>query len=509
MAESVVISGRRVVPVARMRERAARLASGLRRMGVGPGDRYAIVMRNETGMLEATFAASLIGAVPVPVNWHWTGADLRHLLSDSQSVVALVHSDLVPVVEAQKPEHLRIVEVAVPEEVAEEYALGTVPPTGRYPTAEELIEDNDPPTEQVLAPPMSVIYTSGTTGLAKGVLRDPIPPEKVGEIAAIMRHVVGFRPGGTAVVPAPLYHTAPNVAATFALAMGMNLVIMPRFDAEQFLRIVEEHRVTAAQMVPTMFLRLLRLPQDIRTKYDLSSLETVSHSAAPCPPDVKRAMIEWLGPVVTEYYGGSEGGAWTVCTSEQWLAHPGTVGVPVADAAIRILGPDMTEVPAGETGVIYGRSPSAWPDFTYLGDDGKRRAIDGGDGFYTLGDVGRVDEDGYLHLSDRLNDMVISGGVNIYPAEIEATLLGLAGVADVAVFGIPDAEFGEALAAHVELLPEATVTEEDVRAHVGRNLARYKVPKVVVFEERLPREDSGKLFKRRLREKYWPAKAGS
>jgi long-chain acyl-CoA synthetase len=506
MTEPVVISGRRVLPVARMKERAARLASGLRRMGVEPGDRYAIVMRNETSMLEATFAASLIGAVPVPVNWHWTGADLRHLLSDSQSKVAVVHSDLVPIVEARKPEHLRIVEVAVPPEVAEEFALGTVAPTGRYPMAEQLIEDNDPPTESVLTPPMSVIYTSGTTGLAKGVLRDPIAPDKIGGVAEIMRQVVGFRPGGTAVIPAPLYHTAPNVAATYALAMGMNVVIMPKFDAEQFLRVVGEYRVTAAQMVPTMFVRLLRLPQEVRTKYDLSSLENVSHSAAPCPPDVKRAMIDWFGPIITEYYGGSEGGAWTVCTSDQWLAHPGTVGSPVGDAAIRIFDPDMAEVPVGETGVVYGRSPSAWPDFTYLGDDAKRRAIDAGDGFYTIGDVGHVDEDGYLYLSDRLNDMVISGGVNIYPTEIENTLLGLDGVADVAVFGIPDADFGEALAAHVELLPDATVTEEQVREHVGRHLAKYKVPKVVVFEERLPREDSGKLFKRRLREQYWPAR---
>ncbi|MCA2181229.1 AMP-binding protein [Nonomuraea glycinis] len=505
MTGPVVISGRRVLPVAEMKERAARLASGLRQLGVGPGDRYAIMMRNETGMLEATFAASLIGAVPVPVNWHWTGADLRHLLSDSQAKVVVVHSDLVPIVEAQKPERLRIVEVAVPPEVAEEFALGTVAPTGRYPMAEQLIEDNDPPAESVLTPPMSVIYTSGTTGLAKGVLRDPIAPEKAGDIAGLLRQVVGFRAGGTAVIPAPLYHTAPNVAATYALAMGMSLVIMPKFDAEQFLRVVAEHRATAAQMVPTMFVRLLRLPQDIREKYDLSSLENVSHSAAPCPPDIKRAMIDWFGPTISEYYGGSEGGAWTVCTSEQWLAHPGTVGAPVGDAAIRILGPDRTEVPAGETGVVYGRPPSAWPDFTYLGDDAKRRAIDAGDGFYTLGDVGHVDKDGYLYLSDRLNDMVISGGVNIYPVEIENTVLGLAGVADVAVFGIPDADFGEALAAHVELLPDATVTEDQVREHVERNLAKYKVPKVVVFEARLPREDSGKLFKRRLREQYWPA----
>jgi len=229
------------------------------------------------------------------------------------------------------------------------------------------------------------------------------------------------------------------------------------------------------------------------------------HAAAPCPPAVKRAMIDWLGPILNEYYGGSEGGAWVYCTSEEWLAHPGTVGRPVAGMAIRVAGPDGREVPTGETGVIYGRSLSAWPDFTYIGSDEKRRSIDLGDGFITVGDVGRVDEDGFLYLSDRLNDMVISGGVNIYPAEIEACILGLGGVADVAVFGVPEPELGEAVAAHVQLLPGANVTEDQVREHVQQNLAKYKAPKVVVFEEELPREDSGKLFKRRLKARYWPA----
>ncbi len=510
MSEPIVVSGQRRLPLAQVKARAARLASGLEQMGIHqPGDRYAIVMRNETGFLEANLAASVIGAVPVPVNWHWTGTDLRHLLGDCGAKVVIAHTDLLPAVEAHKPEDAAIIEAEVPPEVCEAYHLGAVTLSGRYPSTAELIERSAPPSASVVSPPMAIIYTSGTTGLAKGILRDPVAPEKAAELATFTRFLMQFEPGGTTLFPAPLYHTAPNVAVTFAAAMGLNMVIMPRFDAEGFLRLVEEYRVTTVQMVPTMFLRLLQLPADVRTRYDLSSLEAIVHAAAPCPPDVKRAMIDWLGPIISEYYGGSEGGAWVYCTSEEWLAHPGTVGRPVAGMAIRVVGPDGREVRAGETGVVYGRSLSAWPDFTYIGGDEKRRSIDLGDGFITVGDVGRVDEDGFLYLSDRLNDMVISGGVNIYPAEIEACILGLGGVADVAVFGIPDPGLGEALAAHVQLLPGADVTEDQVREHVRQNLARYKAPKVVVFEHELPREDSGKLFKRRLKARYWPTEAAA
>lgn len=503
MTEPIVISGDRVTPMSTLKERAARLAVGLQSLGIGAGDRYAIVMRNETSFLEANLAASIIGAVPVPVNWHWTGVDLRHLLSDSGSKAVIVHTDLLDAVEKQKPDGMRIVEAAVPPEVADAYGVTDVELSGRYVTLEELIARNRPPEKFTVAPPLAVIYTSGTTGLAKGIVRDPIPPEQSAELVGVMRELMGFDPGGVSLVPAPLYHTAPNVAATFAVAIGMSIVIMPKFDPEEFLRLVEKYEVTSVQVVPTMFVRLLHLPDEARSKYDLSSLGTVVHSAAPCAPHVKTAMIDWLGPVVTEFYGGSEGGAWVHCTSAEWLAHPGTVGQPFRDIAIKILGPDMKEVPTGETGTIYGRSMSCWPDFTYLGNDEKRREIDAGNGFITVGDVGRVDADGFLYLSDRLNDMVISGGVNIYPAEIEATLQALEGVADVAVFGIPEPDLGEALAAHVQLLPGATLTEQDVRNHVRANLAKYKVPKVVVFDDKLPREDSGKLFKRTLKEKYW------
>ncbi|WP_432842331.1 AMP-binding protein [Dactylosporangium sp. CA-092794] len=495
--------------IAEVKARAAKFAGALRKRGVEHGDRYAIVLRNEIAFLEVNLAASPIGAVPVPVNWHWTGEDLKHLLTDSGAKVAVVHSDLIPGVEAQMPAGLQIIEAEVPEEIRQAYRLGDVPLTGRYPVLEDCIDESEPPAELSSAPPMAVIYTSGTTGLAKGVIREPVAAEAASDLSAFLADLLGLAPGRTTVMSAPLYHSAPNVNLTFAAALGMNIVILPKFDPEEFLRVIEAHRVDVVQLVPTMFLRLLRLPEAVRDKYDISSLKEVVHSAQACSTDLKRAMIDWMGEILSEYYGGSEGGPWTKCDTAEWLAHPGTVGRPVRDAALRIVGPDQQEVPAGETGVIYGRSPSFWPGFTYLNNQARRQEIDGGDGFITVGDVGHVDEDGYLFLTDRLNDMVISGGVNIYPAEIETCLLSLDGVQDVAVFGIPDPEMGESLAAHVEPMPGAELTAHDVQDHVRNKLARYKVPKVVVFEERLPREDSGKLFKRQLKAKYWPAKAGA
>jgi len=281
----------------------------------------------------------------------------------------------------------------------------------------------------------------------------------------------------------------------------MDMTIMDGFDAEEFLCIVERHRVTVVQMVPTMFVRLLALPEQVRRRYDLSSLRRVVHAAAPCPPEVKRAMIEWFGPIIYEYYGGTETGPIVFCTSDEWLAHPGTVGRPLDGAVVKVLDAGGRELPARESGEIY-MWLDVWPDFTYEGDEQKRRSVER-DGLISCGDIGYLDDDGYLYLNDRSSDMVISGGVNIYPAEIEACLLSLGGVRDCAVFGIPDEEFGESLAAHIELDEQAELSADAVRAHVRTRLAGYKTPRVVEFSDSLPREDSGKIFKRRLREPYW------
>ncbi|MFE4019175.1 AMP-binding protein [Streptomyces sp. NPDC059101] len=486
-------------------DRAARIATGLADLGVGPGDRVAVVLRNEPAHLEITTAAAQLGAAAVPVNWHFRADDLRHVLTDSGSAVVFAHTDLLGAVTAVLPEGVQIVEVAVPPGVAAACGTAAPPVTGRHPVLDDWLADRPPLSRPVGARPPTVIYSSGTTGRPKGVLREPVGPERLTEAVASFLEYFAVAPGGRTLIPAPLYHASPSQHAVLALAAGLDITLMPRFDAEEFLRLVERHRIEQAQVVPTMFVRLLRLPKDVRERYDLSSLTSVVHAAAPCPPHIKHAMIDWLGPVLREYYGGSETGAVTWCDSPEWLAHPGTVGRAQGTCAVLVLGPDGEVLPPGATGEIYVRPAENWPRFSYLGDPDKRAAMEAPDrpGYVTLGDIGHLDEDGYLYLSDRRNDLVISGGVNIYPAEIEGCLLALDGVRDAAVFGIPDEEFGEALAAHLETEAGVRLTAVAVRAHVARRLAAYKVPRAVVFEERLPRDESGKLFKRQLRDPYW------
>lgn len=506
MTEPMLYTGDRGKTMAEVKVRAACIATGLRELGLEQNDRYAIVMRNESGFVDATLAGGVIGAVPVPVNWHWTGDDLKHLLSNSGVKIAIVHTDLLPAVLKHKPDHVQIVEAEVAPEIAAAYGLGDVPATGDHPTLEQLATQNSPVTEPNTVPPSSVIYTSGTTGLAKGILREPMDPAWVPELASAVMELLKFKPGESTLVPAPMYHASPNVHFIWAAAIGVTTHIMPRFVPTEFMRLVDQYKITSTQMVPVMFRRLLAVPKEERDKYDMSSLKAIVHAAAPCPPDLKEAMIDWLGPIIFEYYGGSEGGAWTYATSADSLAHPGTVGRPWRDCEVKILDAATDdEVPTGETGMVYGRSGGFWPDFTYIGNDEKRREI-ARDKFFTVGDIGHVDEERFLYLSDRANDMVISGGVNIYPAEIEATLHNLDGVEDVAVFGIPDDDMGEALAAHIQPRDGVELTEDDVRQHVRDTLAAYKMPKVVVFEEKLPREDTGKLFKRRLKAQYWEGK---
>lgn len=496
-----VRSGDRERTVKKVIERARRLGSALLDRGLQPGDRYCIVMRNEISFLEANYAAAAAGLNPVPVNWHWTGDDLRHVLHNSEAKAVIVHSDLLPAVEKHRPGAMDVIEVEVPPEIIAAYDLPVIPLSGRHPTLEQLVAVSDPIGPELPAPPMGVIYTSGTTGKPKGIQRDHVSDECLSNMFERQRRLFRMGAGRPTVCPAPLYHSAPNKFAMFALAVGMEITIMPRFDAEDFLRIVEEHQVVAAQMVPTMFQRMLKLPALVRESYNVSSLETVVHAAAPCPVALKESMIEWFGPIIVEFYGGSEGGAWTVVTSEESLKRPGTVGRAVPGATIKILGADNQWVDPGEVGVIYGKNPGSIPEFTYIGQDDKRREIEV-DGFITVGDVGYVDDEGYLFLSDRASDMVISGGVNIYPAEIESVLYQMPQVEDAAVFGIPDDEYGEKLVAHIQAVAEARVDESKVRDFLGNHLAKYKIPRVIVFDSNLPREDSGKLFKRRIKQAY-------
>jgi long-chain acyl-CoA synthetase len=306
-------------------------------------------------------------------------------------------------------------------------------------------------------------------------------------------------------LPGPLYHSAPNAFGLRAGRLGGALVLMPRFEPEEFLALIEAQRIDTIFMVPTMFIRLMKLPQTVRSRYDMSSLRHVIHAAAPCPPEVKRAMIAWWGPVIHEFYGSTESGAVTFASSADALNKPGTVGRIAPGAELRFVGDDGELLPQGAVGEIYSRI-AGLPDFTYHNRPEKRAEIER-DGFITSGDVGYIDADGYVFICDRKRDMVISGGVNIYPAEIEAALHGFPGVHDCAVFGIPDDEFGEALMAVVELQPGVTLDVAAIRAGLKTRLAGYKVPKHVEIAAELPREDSGKIFKRRLRDPYW-TKAG-
>ena len=481
--------------------RALRATRGLHELGIGAGDRIALLLRNSIEFLEASIATVPLGASAVPINWHWRGDEIAHVLLDSGAKALVVHADLWSSIASSVPEGLAVIVVPVGGDGAslDDGVVATLPAGALvWP---DWLAGNEPWAQPPEGAPVSIIYTSGTTGRPKGVVRTPATDEQREATQVLLGEIFQLAPGERTVIPAPMYHTAPNVYALSAAIRGMDMTIMTGFDAEEFLRIVARRRVTVVQMVPTMFVRMLALPEAVRSSHDLSSLRWIVHAAAPCPPDVKRAMIEWLGPIVVEYYGGTETGPVVFCTSEEWLAHPGTVGRPLEQAVVKVLDAEGGELATGESGEVF-MWLDVWPDFTYEGDDAKRRAIER-DGLVSCGDIGYLDGDGYLYLNDRASDMVISGGVNIYPAEIEACLQSLEGVRDCAVFGIPDEEFGEALAAHVERHDDAQLTAEDVRAHVRTRLAGYKTPRVVEFSESLPREDSGKIFKRRLREAYW------
>ena len=313
--------------------------------------------------------------------------------------------------------------------------------------------------------------------------------------------VLGIEAGMRALLPAPLYHSAPSSYGVQAMLAGELVVLEERFDAERALGLIERYRLTHAYLVPTMYVRLLRLPRETRERYELSSMRFVASTGSPCPADVKRAMIKWWGPVFYESYAASELGYVTLISSQEALRKPGAAGRPLGRATIRILGDDGRELPQGKIGLIYARQP-AYPDFTYNNNAQARQALER-EGLWSLGDMGFIDDQGYLYVCDRASDMVISGGVNIYPAEIEAVLASMPGVRDCAVFGIPDDEFGEALAAAVQREPGASLEGEEVQRYLRDNIASYKVPKVVAFHDELPREESGKIFKRRLRAPYW------
>ena len=503
MPELGIHFGDTFVPQAEVLRRAAQAATGFRALGVNREDRAALMLRNDIAFLEATAGIRIAGGLPVPINWHLKADELGYILQDSGAKALVIHSDLLRSLHTAIPNHVRVLEVKPAPVLVECYGIGDASLTGLAGAQDweswrsaQTLWNRRPDSETA-----SMIYTSGTTGRPKGVRRVSATPEQYQQTVEVVGGVLGVQPNISTVIPAPLYHSAPNAFAIYSLQMGTHMVVMPRFDAQELLRVIEEHKVTRFQAVPTMFVRLLQLPREVREKYDTSSLEYVVHAAAPCPSEVKQAMIEWWGPIIWEYYGSTEISAVTLCSPEDAIRYPGTVGRPLPQATVKVLDEHGAECPRGEPGNIYGRLHCT-TEFTYQNDPDKRRRVER-DGLITAGDIGYFNEDGCLFLCDRANDMIISGGVNIYPAEIESVLINCPGVRDCAVFGIPHPDFGESVMAIVEPQPGAMPTADAVRAYLSERIADYKVPRAIEFRNSLPREDSGKLFKRRLREPYW------
>ncbi|GHG52275.1 acyl-CoA synthetase [Streptomyces griseocarneus] len=472
---------------------ANRLVHGLRAAGLRAGDAFATVLPNGPEFLTAHLAATQAGFYLVPVNHHLLAPEIAWIVADSGAKVLLAHERWGAAATAAADE------AGLP--AAHRYAVGTI--AGFRPYAALLHGmPGTPPADRTLGWVMN--YTSGTTGRPRGVRR-PLPGRVPEE-----SHLGGFlgffgiEPFGDNVhlVCSPLYHTAVLQFAAASLHIGHTLVLMDKWTPEEMLRLIETHRCTHTHMVPTQFRRLLALPPEVREAYDVSSMRHAVHGAAPCPDHVKRAMIRWWGECVEEYYAASEGGGAFV-TAGEWLRKPGTVGKAWPISELAVLDEDGTPLPAGRTGTVYMRMATG--GFAYHKDADKTRKSRVGD-FFTVGDLGHLDEDGYLFLHDRKIDLIISGGVNVYPAEVESVLLRHPAVADAAVFGIPHDDWGEEVKAVVEPAeghrPDDALAAE-LLGHCAQALAGYKRPRSVDFIAAMPRDPNGKLYKRHLREPYW------
>lgn len=493
-----IITEDRIIDGAAFTDRVDRAAGVFAARGIAAGDIVALLMRNDIVFLEASLACRRLGAYCVPVNWHFAAAEVLYVLRDCGARLLVGHADLLAALDGACP--CETIAVPVPPAIAAAYRLADISrPEGA--DWDALLADAAPWTRPSPPAAESLIYTSGTSGHPKGVQRQPATRAQVAASETMRAQIYGIAAGSRVMVPAPLYHTAPNLFAHRAVALADTLVLPARFDPRGLLADIERHRITHLYAVPAMFSRLLALPEAERAACDLSSLQFVLHAGGPCAPAVKAAMIGWLGPVVEEYYGSTEAGPITHVGSAEWLAHPGTVGKAIPGIELAIVDEAGHRLAAGAVGEVQSRNPG-YADFTYLGREEDRRALDRG-GLLASGDLGYLDEEGRLFLCDRKRDMVISGGVNIYPAEIEAALQTLEGVADCAVFGIPDPVNGEALHAVIEPVVGAALTAEGIRESLRPRLATYKIPKTIALCDALPREETGKIRKRLLRDPYW------
>jgi long-chain acyl-CoA synthetase len=460
-------------------------------LGVVPGGHISLLMGNRVEFVDVLLAGQLSGTWLTAINWHLTPPEIAYILEDSGAALLVTDEEL----EANARAAVALLPSPIPVIVA-------------GPELDALVAAGRPDSFDPDGPGGgTMLYTSGTTGRPKGVKRARQPSLGttlvMGGAAGI---VLGLDGQGPHLVTGPLYHAAPLGFAAIDLANGAELVLMPRWDDAQCLRLIDERAVRNSHIVPTMCVRMLRLPEEERSAFDGSTLSTVLHGAAPIAPSVKQQMIEWWGPVLTEYWGSTEGGVFTLVSSEAWLTKPGTVGKAIPSYEVFAVDADGQRLPAGEVGTLYTRNVITDQVFEYHQAADKTAAAHLAPGTFTMGDVGHVDEDGFVFLSDRAANMIISGGVNIYPAEIERELIDHPAVADVAVFGIPDEEWGEQVKAAVQLVegvaPSPELVDELLTFARGR-LAAYKVPRSVDFEAELPRHPTGKLYTRLLRDKYW------
>ena len=463
--------------------RANQLGRALRTAGLRAGDGVAVLCRNRPEFTEIWAACQRSGFRFTTINWHLTRDEVQYIVDDSEATALIVDADLRNAVDATASIARLRTRLAVG---------GHIEGFDRYGDAVDAEPSEDIPDP---VPGTLMLYTSGTTGRPKGVWKPGTRPR--------IDNISGYRPGDVHLCTGPLYHTAPlTISLAAPLNNGATVVLMEQWDAEECLRLIEQHGVTHTHMVPTMFHHLLGLGETVRTRHDLSSLRLVVHGAAPCPVSVKRSMIEWLGPVIVEYYAATEG-AGTLVDSLTWLERPGTVGKPQRPEHVKVGDEDARELPPGEAGLVWLHSLPG-EHFEYFRDDGKTDRTYRGE-YFTLGDLGYLDADGFLFLTDRDANVVISGGVNIYPAEVDAILLEHPAVADAAAFGVPNEEWGEEMKALLELrpgIPQSTALAEELMMYCRSRLAHYKCPRSIEFVDRLPRDDNGKVYKRYLRAQY-------
>jgi long-chain acyl-CoA synthetase len=495
-AAFIMANSGEVVTYAELEARSNRLARWLRAVGLRRLDHIAIFMENNPRYLEACVAGQRAGLYYTCANSYLTAEELAYILNNSESQV-LITSRAKREVAAQTLALCPNVRfcLIVDDPDAEAPFVDMLAATAMLP--------DTPIADEWLGTAM--LYSSGTTGRPKGVLRPlpEVPPSQDLPLFDFLDKLWRNREGMVYLSPAPLYHGAPQAAVALAIRNGATVVIMEHFDAQNYLALVEKYRVTHSQVVPTMFSRMLKLPPDVRGRYDLSSLEIVMHAAAPCPVPVKEQMIDWWGPIIHEYYGATEGHGFTSCTSEEWLSHRGTVG-RVMLGELHVLDEQMQPVAKGVPGEIWFKTGSP---FVYFNDPERTAATRSPDGtLSTVGDIGFVDDDGFLYLTDRSSFMIISGGVNIYPQECENKLIVHPKVADAAVFGVPNDDLGEEVKAVVQLMPGVEPSPEleaELIAYCQAHLAKPKCPKSVDFHPELPRLPTGKLYKKPLRDRYW------